>query len=261
MKWSAVAAVAFSLAACGTQALPLPPDPGSAATVITVASQTTIRSGNVTKPFHVPGPVPLSIGSVLQFNLQEVDGARGWGVPSSSDATILSPVSTSNVTGYLVARFRADKQGMTSVGAVAPCSGTGCAAMIFRVTVVVGFPATTTLLFSGAVSGSSQPDILTCTTSGTDYQREFSLLAHGLVAQQPYVLRLKASPYYRPGMFPVMGSLDFPPSSDGLYLAQTNRDASRLDVNADEKSGFVDAQFARDGGPASLHIVGSFSCA
>lgn len=255
MKWPALAAVAFSLAACGTQAAP--PDPGSGATVITVGSETTIRSGNSTKPFHVPGPVLLSIGSVLQFDLQEVEGARAWGPPTSSDPSILSPVSTSSPSGYLVARFRADKQGLTSVGAVMPCSGGGCAAMVFRVNVVVGFPAATMLEFSsGGVDGSSLPDSLTCARDST----AFSVLAQGLLADGPYVLRIKASPYYTPGMYQAMGSLDFPPGADGSYLTQTGRDASRLIVNTDERSGFLDAQFQRGSGQ-SLHIVGSFNCA
>ena len=255
MKWPALAAVAFSLAACGTQAPP--PDPGSGATVIIAGSETTIRSGNSTKPFHVPGPVPLSIGSVLQFDLQEVEGARAWGPPTSSDPSILGPVSTSSTSGYLVARFRADKQGMTSVTAVMPCSGTGCAAAGFRVNVVVGFPAATTLQFtSGGVNGSSPPDSLTCTREGT----AFSVLAQGLLAERPYVLRIKASSFYTPGMYQAMGSLDFAPSADGAYLAQSGRDASRLIIDADEKSGFLDTQFQRSSGQ-SLRIVGSFNCA
>jgi hypothetical protein len=255
MKWPALAACAFSMAACGTQAPP--PDPGSGATVITVGSEITIRSGNTTRPFHVPGPVLLSIGSVLQFDFQEVEGAHAWGPPTSSDPSILSPVSTSSPSGYLVARFRASKQGMTSVTAAMPCTGTGCAAAGLRVNVVVGFPAATMLEFSSdGVNGSSLPDSLTCTRDGT----AFSVLAQGLLAVRPYVLRIKASPYYTPGMYQAMGSLDFPPGADGSYVAQTGRDASRLIVNADERTGFLDAQFQRGSGQ-SLHIVGSFNCA
>jgi hypothetical protein len=255
MKWPALAAVAFSLVACGTQAPP--PDAGSGATTITVGSETTIGSGNSTKPFHVPGPVPLSIGSVLQFDLQEVEGARAWGPPTSSDPSILSPVSTSSPSGYLVARFRASKQGMTSLTAVMPCSGTGCAAAGFLVNVVVDFPAATKLLFSsGGVNGLSSPHSFTCTRDAT----AFSVLAQGRLAERPYLLRIKASSYYTPGMYQAMGSLDFPSGADGSYLAQTGRDASRLIINADEKSGFLDAQFQRSSGQ-SLRIVGSFNCA
>jgi hypothetical protein len=129
------------MAACGSKALP---DPGSGATVITVTANSptavTIRQGKTTHPLKLPGPITLDVGSALQLNLEELNGARAWSSPVSSNPDALKQVSSGESTGYLVVLFRAESPGTVSLRTPYPCSGTGCAAALFRVDIIIKSP-------------------------------------------------------------------------------------------------------------------------
>jgi len=288
MRWAAIAVVSFFLAACGSHSVP---GPAEVATVVTVTpvgpSPATLRMGQVTKPLRLPGPVSVDVGSLLELDLQEIKGARPWASPVSSNLDVLSGVAAGENAGYRVARFQAKTQGAVALRTLYPCGGGACAVAMFELDVVVGAPRPGTMVFSGAVSGTSSPGQLTCLKAGSTYH-SFSVLMEGTVAGKPYFFRVNAYPYIGPGLYssvyrqpepldygtpqppdplatetptgyPAMGFLNFLPMGASSYSTENKTAASTLVVDADQTSGFLSVQLEQSGG-TPLHIVGSFVC-
>jgi hypothetical protein len=119
----------------------LPPDPGPAAVIVTVLdigpTSVTIRQRGTSKPLHLPGPIVLATGQALELNLQEVDGARPWTNPASSNPGVLAVVSSKAANGYLVALFRTRAQGPARLQALFPCRPGACAVALFFLDVTV----------------------------------------------------------------------------------------------------------------------------
>jgi hypothetical protein len=269
----------------------LPPGPAANAIVVTVAAQTqtaiSVRDGEVDKPIQLPGPVTVDAGSTLELHLQEVKGTRPWTTPVSSNPSVLRQLAAAEESGYLVAHFRAEKQGAAAIHSVYPCGPGMCAALGFTLDIVVSSPQMGTMLFSGAVTGTSSPEQLTCIRDGSDY-RYFSVLMEGTLNGKRYFFRLNAYPYSGPGVYssvyhqpeplssgpsstpdpllgdpptgyPSMGFLNFLPKSDSSYSAENKTGTSVLVIYAGEQKGFLDAQLGQPGGPP-LHMVGAFMC-
>jgi len=143
------------------------------------------------------------------------------------------------------------------------------------------------MVFSGAVSGTSNPDQSTCLRGGSGYHY-FSVLMEGTLDGKRYFFRLNAYPYSGPGIYssvygqpepldygspptpdplvgdaptgyPMMGFLNFLPKSESSYSTENKRGASAIAIYADQGSGFLDAQLEQPGAK-SLHAVGAFAC-
>ena len=281
-------AASFLLAACGSQSSPGPAEVATAVTVTVQSPPTvTIRQGGINKPVQLPGPITVDANSLLELRLQQAEGTRPWTTPISSNSDVLSRVTTADNAGYLVARFKAERQGAAAIRAVYPCGPGMCAAAGFELDVVVGSTESGTMVFSAAVRGTSTPDQLTCIKAGSNYH-SFSVLMEGTVVGKRYFFRLNAYPYSGPGLYssvyrkpellssgippvpdalaaeaptgyPAMGFLNFLPKSDSSFSTQNKTAASALVVYEDQTSGFLTAQLEQAGGQR-LDIVGSFVC-
>jgi len=165
----------------------------------------------------------------------------------------------------------------------------GCGSITSATTAPSGLVEPGTMVFSGAVSGASKPEKLTCERAGNGNYRYFAVLMEGTVNGKPYFLRLNAYPYhgadtYRsiyhqpevladqgttatpdplmdaaPNGYPSMGFLNFLPKSGSSFSTENRDGASSLTVNPDEQSGVFGARLVQAGVPA-LNVVGAFVC-
>lgn len=89
-------------------------------------------------PLPYPWSISVDEGQVLELRFQQYQGnASTWTSPRSSDSEVVSFIRSTDRNGWLVADYRATKLGTSNLSTGFPCSGTGCAAALFRLHVQV----------------------------------------------------------------------------------------------------------------------------